>query len=31
MIISRVALTVKDLARSIGFYEKVLNFKRIGN
>ncbi|WP_373513099.1 VOC family protein [Persicitalea sp.] len=30
-MISRVALTVKDLARSIGFYEKVLNFKRIGN
>lgn len=29
-MISRVALTVKELARSVDFYEKVLNFQQIG-
>ncbi len=30
-MISRVALTVKDLARSVAFYEKVLNFQSAGS
>ncbi len=30
-MISRVALTVKELFRSVEFYEKVLNFKTIGS
>lgn len=30
-MISRVALTVKELSRSVEFYEKALNFKQIGS
>lgn len=30
-MISRVALTVKDLSRSTDFYEKALNFKSVGS